>query len=338
MSELGQGALQVTFKGAELSLDVMVKVFAAILRELGKMDPAVHGLQSLKSLEAQGSQLTPVDFHESDLQKVAAQLKKYQVDFSIMKNENGREHTLFFKAKDTAVIQHALRQYLDASQLGLGKEAGKTITVTMKDAEDAARSFVKGEGKAPEAGTGTARQDFGGIIEVTTKTATYSREDTNRYLDYLAGGERPLVPYAPKVKTEAVREFFYDRQEYDARIAELKSTPAHQGGIVSGKETALSVVCQETTRQEALRMEKEPGFHEYELAAGAREREELIGNADKNIFDRIEAPKNPPGKDAAAKGRSTAVQDFLKEHQKKAELFNSKLPPPGPSRSRGMDR
>lgn len=87
-------------------------------------------------------------------------------------------------------------------------------------------------------------------------------------------------------------------------------------------------------------MEKEPGFHEYELAAGAREREELIGSADKNIFDRIEAPKNPPGRDAAAnvKAKEAALDSFLKKNQEKADLFNSKLPKSSPSRSRGMDR
>jgi len=314
MSELGQGALQVTFKGAELTLDVLVKVFAAILRELGKRDQNIqHGIQSLKSLTAQGNQLTPVNIQERDLLKVANDLKKYQVDFSVMKNESGTEHTLFFKAKDAAVIEHALRQYLDASLLGVAKEPGKELTVTAKDAEDAARSFVQENGKAPEAGT-----DFGGIIEITAKTATYSKEDTNNHLDYLVSGKRPVAPYSPTVKTEVTKEFFYDRQEYENRVEELKNTPQRQGGIVSGKETVFSVVCEETTRQEALRLEKTP-----------------VKEAEKPDTQRKQG-QNTPGREAAANGKGNAVQDFLKEKKKQADLFNSKLPKQGPSKARSQ--
>lgn len=82
-------------------------------RQIGR-SKAVHvvqGEQSLKELSAQGRELKRETVHEKDLQTWRRELKRYEVDFHVMKVP-GREdvYYLFFKAQD-----------IDRVDLGLGK-------------------------------------------------------------------------------------------------------------------------------------------------------------------------------------------------------------------------
>lgn len=117
MSEVGEQTVQVTFRGAEMTAEVLYKLIRATLEELKKSKSQAQpkekiGQQSLKSLTKKDGNLVPVDVSGQSMKDIKAELKRDGVDFSIQKNRNNGDLTLFFKARDSAVVEHALEQQL----------------------------------------------------------------------------------------------------------------------------------------------------------------------------------------------------------------------------------
>lgn len=128
MPELGEETLQVCYKGADIAVHTLEKVFAAVLREIEKnraAQPQRDGLQSIQTRDAQNKELVSVELDRKDAKQVANELKGYGVDFSIMRNKEGTAHTLFFRAKDSAAIERALHQYLEKAHRELEKAPGR---------------------------------------------------------------------------------------------------------------------------------------------------------------------------------------------------------------------
>lgn len=108
----GEQALQVTYKGAELTIDVIQKLLAAIFSNNGRpasKTKTITGKQSIKRLTKQGKDLTSISLDEKpDFVSFKSELKKHGVDFSVMKGNDSYE--IFFKAVDAAQIEHSLKR------------------------------------------------------------------------------------------------------------------------------------------------------------------------------------------------------------------------------------
>ena len=91
-------AVKIVVTTAHLSAHL---VRAAVRTYLRHRQQAKHqGEQSLKNLNAQGKQLDHVDISRSDLREIRAQMKKYAVDFSVLREPGTDTYHLYFKAQD----------------------------------------------------------------------------------------------------------------------------------------------------------------------------------------------------------------------------------------------
>lgn len=133
MSEVGEQTVHLAFKGAEMSVEVLYKLFRALLENLkaSKTQEQTQskektGKQSLKSLSKQNNELVPVDIDNQNIKEIQRELKKDGVDFSIRKNKNTNDKTLFFKAKDSNIIEYAIERQLANTERNRELEKGKT--------------------------------------------------------------------------------------------------------------------------------------------------------------------------------------------------------------------
>lgn len=110
MPELGEATLQVSYKGAEISEQVLEKLFAAILREI-----ETRGTQDTKrtkaaSITKKNAKTLGQQFRTSDIDRAAKELNGGGVLFQVLKQPGQEpEYALFFKGKDMATIEKALK-------------------------------------------------------------------------------------------------------------------------------------------------------------------------------------------------------------------------------------
>ena len=72
----------------------------------------VKGKQTLNQLREGGDGTHSVDIEETELKGFEKIARKYKIDYSVEKNyEEGKGYLIFFKAKDTNVIEQAQREY-----------------------------------------------------------------------------------------------------------------------------------------------------------------------------------------------------------------------------------
>lgn len=142
MSEVGEQTVQVAFKGVEMSVEMIYKLFRALLENLTAskaqaqtLSNAKTGKQSLKSLSKQNKELVPVDIDNQNIKEIQRELKKDGVDFSIRKNKITNDKTLFFKAKDSNIIEYAIERQLANTERNRELEKGQ-IPATDREREN----------------------------------------------------------------------------------------------------------------------------------------------------------------------------------------------------------
>lgn len=147
MAEDVQGiALQITYKGTIGSLKVLTQLISKLLEERNK-NAIVHGQQSLQNLNKQGRQLESVNLPGEDIKAFRQQLKRYNVDFSVMKDGNTGEQTVFFKAQDVDRVYKGLENCVKGLSLDKSDEK-KPIKDVMAKAEQKARDqAIEAKGK-----------------------------------------------------------------------------------------------------------------------------------------------------------------------------------------------
>lgn len=109
MSEqMGEQAAQVLIRaGTEVTLDLIREIIEKLLADRANHVP--HGQQSIKQLTQQHNQkLENIELTAADLKALKTELKRYGVDFAVMKDKETGNHSVFFKAKDEALIYKAL--------------------------------------------------------------------------------------------------------------------------------------------------------------------------------------------------------------------------------------
>lgn len=111
-AELGEQAVQIILKASTMSLGVILQAAQAAVRKHNGIE---HGEQQLKKLNMQGKQLESVAITGEDIKDFRKQLNKYSVDFSVMRDRNSGEYSVFFKGQDTDRVYSALKDVLSTS-------------------------------------------------------------------------------------------------------------------------------------------------------------------------------------------------------------------------------
>lgn len=120
--------IALTCKATRLSGRALAKMMNLYLqhRKVKKQSSSVpQGKQTVKELAAQGQGVTTIETADKDIKVFHKTMKKYGVDYAIMKNSKTKPptHTIFFKAKDGDAITKAFKEYVD--KLSKSKEKSK---------------------------------------------------------------------------------------------------------------------------------------------------------------------------------------------------------------------
>lgn len=135
--ELDQQAIQVSIKATKISYDLLVALAKSIIQNKDKIE---HGEQNLKKLNMQGRKLESIELPDQDIKSFKKQLNKHSVDFSIMKNKETKDYTIFFKGQDIERVNIGLQNCLiDISK----NQSKKPFKETAKEAVEKANQKNK---------------------------------------------------------------------------------------------------------------------------------------------------------------------------------------------------
>lgn len=149
--DLGEHAVQIIFKASTLSLGVIMQAAQAAVRNHNGLQ---YGEQKLKTLNKQGKQLENVAMTGEDVKEFRKQLNHLGVDFSVMKDRNTGEYSVFFKGQDTDRVYTALEKVLNTSLDRTQKKSAKEI---MQEAIRKAAERAEQTSQQPEKNRATDR-------------------------------------------------------------------------------------------------------------------------------------------------------------------------------------
>ena len=135
--ELGEQAVQVTFRTAAVTFDMILR---ATRISVQRHNGIKHGEQKIQNLNRQGKQLESVSLMQEDIKSFRKELNRYGVDFSVVKDKQTNEYSVFFKGKDTERVYNALEKVLNTT---INKRNGKTAKEVMQEAVEKAAAHNK---------------------------------------------------------------------------------------------------------------------------------------------------------------------------------------------------
>lgn len=113
MPELGDATLQVSYKGAEITGQILEKLFAAILREIeANKTSETEKAKTLNTKSITKEHINPQSKHviTSPISRATTELKDEGVLFQVLKQPGQEpEYTLIFMGKDLSTIEKALK-------------------------------------------------------------------------------------------------------------------------------------------------------------------------------------------------------------------------------------
>ena len=101
VTEIQEEAIQITVRAGTVTLSTLLRLMAALARQYKQV---THGKQSLRKLNLQNRELVSYDFMGADMQALRRELRRYNVDFAVMKGEEPCTYKVFFKAQDAQRI------------------------------------------------------------------------------------------------------------------------------------------------------------------------------------------------------------------------------------------
>lgn len=106
---LSNKSLTFTFKATEISYDIIIKMLDKLLKEQTKEK---RGKQSIKDLRKKGN-LQVVDVTDDSLKELQKYLKKFNIDYSILKNKTeDKQYSLFFRSYDAELLSKVMDNFL----------------------------------------------------------------------------------------------------------------------------------------------------------------------------------------------------------------------------------
>lgn len=121
-ADLQEQAVQVEWKAAKITAAALKGLIEQILANREKI---THGEQSLKKLNLQGKKLESIELTGEDMQAFKRELNKYAVDFSIKKDTETQNYTVFFKGQDVDRVYKGLQKCVENFQKGSKKPMQK---------------------------------------------------------------------------------------------------------------------------------------------------------------------------------------------------------------------
>jgi hypothetical protein len=107
-------------------------------------DPELkHGKQTLKELHKHNDGLSSIELKDPELRRLQRELKKNDIDFSVVKDGKGK-YTLFFKGKNADEMTHAFKRYTEKTVARADKKA---IKAELKAAKAQAKTLDAGRDK-----------------------------------------------------------------------------------------------------------------------------------------------------------------------------------------------
>lgn len=200
-ADLQEQAVQVEWKAAKITAAALKGLIEQILANRGKI---THGEQSLKKLNLQGKKLESIELTGEDMQAFKRELNKYAVDFSIKKDTETQNYTVFFKGQDVDRVYKGLQKCVENFQKG----SKKPIKEVMKEAEEKAAQR-----------NAERKSKYAWIFEKETGSAGTGKQLTRKERKE-ARQIREAVVFAvtekgrKRKRKEALREIKAARQEY----------------------------------------------------------------------------------------------------------------------------
>lgn len=106
---LSNKSLTFTFKATEISFDVIIAMLDKLLKEKTREK---RGKQSIKDLRKKGN-LQVIDVTDETLKKLQNYLKKFNIDYSILKSKTEeKQYSLFFRNYDAELLNKVLENFL----------------------------------------------------------------------------------------------------------------------------------------------------------------------------------------------------------------------------------
>lgn len=114
--DISQRTISLTVRATKLTGRALLKVIQAYLRHRKnrKLYPNIpKGKQTVKQLAGQGQGMTSLDMNDQDIKMFDRIMKKYGVDYAVMKDKTTipPTHTIFFKGKDADAIDKAFKEF-----------------------------------------------------------------------------------------------------------------------------------------------------------------------------------------------------------------------------------
>ena len=106
--DLSEQAVQAELNTAKVTAKTLI---AAIQQLLKNRNTATHGQQSLRKLNLQGRQLESVPIDQSDLAAIRKELRQYAVDYSLMRDKETGQYTVFYKSQDVDRVYSGLENF-----------------------------------------------------------------------------------------------------------------------------------------------------------------------------------------------------------------------------------
>jgi hypothetical protein len=141
--ELGEQAVQIIYKGSTITAALL---WSLAQHALDSRDTVEHGQQSLQKLNLQG-QLESVKITGQDITAFRKQLNKYAVDFSVKRDRNTGEYSVFFKGRDTERVYLGLENVLKTA---IDRTSKKPIKEIMARAVQKAAERAAQQPQSPE--------------------------------------------------------------------------------------------------------------------------------------------------------------------------------------------
>jgi len=106
---LSNKSLTFTFKATEISFDIVIAMLDKLLKEKTREK---KGKQSIKDLRKKGN-LQVIDVTDETLKKLQNYLKKFNIDYSILKSKTEeKQYSLFFRNYDAELLNKVLENFL----------------------------------------------------------------------------------------------------------------------------------------------------------------------------------------------------------------------------------
>lgn len=125
---LGEEAVRIQTDAARLTGTLLRQLIRAAVQSRQQSS----GEMSLKKLDAQGRQLESVEIPGEDVQRLRRQLKKYQVDFTVLRDRESGKYQLFFKSQDVDRVYKGLEQAVAEWDRTAGRKPAKELFAEAK--------------------------------------------------------------------------------------------------------------------------------------------------------------------------------------------------------------